>query len=36
MGIKPFGDKHDFRYRAPGAASEWKETLTPKKMLICA
>jgi hypothetical protein len=24
MGIKPFGDKHDFRYRAPGAASEWK------------
>lgn len=24
MGIKPFGDKFDFRYRAPGASSKYR------------
>jgi hypothetical protein len=34
MGIKPFGDKHDFRYRAPGSSSKWTKftrSLNPKK-----
>ena len=34
MGIKPFGDKHDFRYRAPGASSKWTElarSVAPEK-----